>query len=141
MSSLNKVKFDLFASRQEKYLFLNPCYSNCKLQSKSQVYFASMQAIFMVNIMIWSKCLKLGDIQGMSTISSLETMLTAAKNPSNVFVYYWPTKLNILRTSSCSEATMNVQVLTVYMDFTINAKESIIWSFGKFSLMSSMLCL
>lgn len=52
-------------------------------------------------------------------------------------VSYWPTKSNIQRTSSFSEATMNVQASTESMAFMMNARDVTTSNFGKPSLIVS----
>lgn len=80
----------------------------------------------MGNTPISSKFLKKGVFLEMLTIYFLGTMSTGEKNPSNAFAYFWPIKLNTLKTSLCFEATTNVQVLIEYTDFMINANENTI---------------
>ena len=54
------------------------------------------------------------------TTSSLEITSTAENRASKQFVFFWPTKSNIQRTSSFSEETMNLLPSTGFTDSMTN---------------------
>lgn len=67
------------------------------------------------------------------TIYSLATMWIEANSHLKLFVYFSLIRSSTLRTSFCSEETMNAQALTEFMGFMMNAREDTTLSFGKLS--------
>lgn len=64
-------------------------------------------------------------------------MLIEVNSHLKLFVSYWLTRSSILRTSSFSEATMNVPVSTESMAFMMNARDVTTSNFGKLLLIVS----
>ena len=64
-------------------------------------------------------------------ISSLVIMLIEANNHLKLLYCCQPIKLNLKRTSSCLEETMNVDKLTVFMDSMMNVKTDTVLDFGR----------
>lgn len=64
----------------------------------------------------------------------LEITLTGANNPSKPLFFLWHIKLNILKISFSSEATINQQKSTNSMVFTMNVLYRIILGKRKYSL-------
>ena len=92
----------------------------------------------MVSITIYSDCLSTVASLPMQTISFWETMSTEASNHSKLCASCSLTKLNIPRTSSCSEEITSAHLSTESMVSTMNANVAITSSCGRLSLIASI---
>jgi len=68
------------------------------------------------------------------TICFWETMWTEANSHLRPFAFFLPIKSNTLKTSFCFEGIMNVQALTEFMAFMMNARDDTTLNFGRLSL-------
>ena len=94
----------------------------------------------MGSTMIYSGSLSMEDSHLRPTICSLETTLTEESSPSKQFAYFLLTKSSILRTSSYSEGTTNVQASTESMASMTSASDDTTLSYGKRSQTASIAC-
>jgi len=120
-----------FAWLPELFLLINQSSLSSKLPSRSAV-------ISMGNIMICSEFLNTEVSHLSQIISSLEIMLTEENKAWRPSASSLLTRSSTQKTSSSSEETTNAHLSTDSMDSMMNAREDIVLSFGRYSLMFSI---
>ena len=85
-----------------------------------------LQATSTDSTTIWSDCSNTGCTHPNQTIYSWVTTSIGESTVSKQFACCWPTRLSILRTSSCYEAITNVQASTASTASTINVRFALV---------------